>query len=177
MSRFRQDGIARENGVRKRSKQPGRPRRKRVPVRRAPESGYQRAGVQKVSHGFLERIALRTFRFVAAGASVLTVPSRVSQGDPCLPCTAWTRCRTALRANSLRSSPTASATFCQTSFSWSFTRTVSMSLIHVLYYTLLWKSSCLWLFVSEQGEDRVGEQFLQEFPALLLRLLASATGP
>ena len=45
-----------------------------------------------------------------------------------LACTAYTRCRTALRANSLRSSPSALATCCQASFSRPGILTVSVSL-------------------------------------------------
>src|SRR5439155_13765094 len=129
MRRLRQDGITSEQGVRKRTKQFCGPRRGRVLVLWSAESSHQRPGVHDVDHGDRECMALRTFRLVAGGASVLTLPSRSSQGDPALACTACTRCRTALRANSLRCSPTAFATFCQASFSLPGTLSVSVSLI------------------------------------------------
>jgi hypothetical protein len=90
---------------------------------------HQRAGVQDMNHNRLECIALRTLLLVAGGASVLTLPSKSSHGEPRLACTACTRWRTALRANSLRSSPMSWATFCQTSFSSTGTLTVSVSLM------------------------------------------------
>jgi len=93
------------------------PRVSGIPVLGSTEGGHEWTGVQKVDHGAFIRMALRTFRLLAGGASVLTLPNKSSQGEPCLACTACTRCRTAFRANSLRSSPTAFATFCHVSFS------------------------------------------------------------
>src|ERR1035441_3868741 len=129
VGRFRQHGVAGEQGIRERADEACRPGSEGIFVLRAAESRHQGPGVENVDHARLERIAFRTFSLVAGGAFALTLPSRSSQGEPRLACTACTRCRTALRANSLRSSPTSCATFCQTSFSRPGILTVSVSLM------------------------------------------------
>src|SRR6266568_6426069 len=126
--------VAGEQRVGQGTDQPAGPRRKDSLIFRAPEGCHQRASIQNVNHARFERIALRTFSLVAGGASVLTLPNKSSHGEPCLAWTACTRCRTAFRANSLKSSPTAAATFCQVSFSRTGTRTVSVSLISRVYH-------------------------------------------
>lgn len=129
MCGLREHGVAGKERIGERAYEFRRPGSVRVSISRCSKRRNERPGIDQMNHARRERMAFRTFWFVAGGASVLTDPNRSSQGDPDSAWTAWTRCRTALRANSLKSSPTARAVFCQSSFSRTGTRTVSVSLI------------------------------------------------